>query len=147
MFDTSSNAHLLCKVLVPGAGLARLAFDIARAGYATTGNEFSFFMLFASSWVLNQYRYPTSPSSLCVLTTFHSCPSINAARLCPYVHQVCNVVSASDMFRTVTVPDVCPSDFGDELMARNFSMAVAFARVVSIASIELIASIASIAGR
>lgn len=42
------------KVLVPGAGLGRLAFEIARKGYQCQGNEFSLFMLFASNFVLNR---------------------------------------------------------------------------------------------
>ena len=32
-------------VLVPGAGLGRLAFDIACAGFNSQGNEFSYYML------------------------------------------------------------------------------------------------------
>lgn len=42
-------------VLVPGAGLGRLAWEIARLGYTCQGNEFSLFMLFASHFVLNKY--------------------------------------------------------------------------------------------
>ena len=41
-------------VLVPGAGLGRLAHEIARRGYSCQGNEFSLFMLFASHFVLNK---------------------------------------------------------------------------------------------
>ncbi len=32
-------------MLVPGAGLGRLAFDIACAGFNSQGNEFSYYML------------------------------------------------------------------------------------------------------
>ncbi|RUS32778.1 hypothetical protein BC938DRAFT_474346, partial [Jimgerdemannia flammicorona] len=32
-------------VLVPGAGLGRLAFDIAKEGFSCQGNEFSFYMV------------------------------------------------------------------------------------------------------
>ncbi|RHY23998.1 hypothetical protein DYB28_001729, partial [Aphanomyces astaci] len=40
------------KVLVPGAGLGRLALEIVSAGYATQGNEFSYQMLFTSGvWI------------------------------------------------------------------------------------------------
>lgn len=42
------------KVLVPGAGLGRLAFEIASRGYSCQGNEFSLFMLIASNFVLNK---------------------------------------------------------------------------------------------
>jgi len=42
------------SVLVPGAGLGRLAYEIARLGYICQGNEFSLFMLFASNFILNK---------------------------------------------------------------------------------------------
>lgn len=41
------------RVLVPGAGLARLAVETAARGYATQANEYSMFMLTASHFVLN----------------------------------------------------------------------------------------------
>ena len=44
------------KVLVPGAGLGRLAYDIARSGFECQGNEFSLYMLFGSNYVLNRYN-------------------------------------------------------------------------------------------
>ena len=42
------------KVLVPGAGLGRLAYDIAMQGFECQGNEFSLYMLLASNYVLNK---------------------------------------------------------------------------------------------
>ncbi|GBP71908.1 Carnosine N-methyltransferase [Eumeta japonica] len=42
------------KVLVPGAGLGRLAWEVANHGYTCQGNEFSLFMLFASNFILNK---------------------------------------------------------------------------------------------
>ena len=41
------------RVLVPGAGLGRLAFDIVRAGFESQGNEFSYHQLVASNFILN----------------------------------------------------------------------------------------------
>lgn len=41
------------RVLLPGAGLGRLALEIAAKGYAVQGNEFSYQMLFASNFILN----------------------------------------------------------------------------------------------
>ena len=43
------------RVLVPGCGLARLACDLAAAGFHATGNEFSFYMLVAASFMLNDF--------------------------------------------------------------------------------------------
>lgn len=42
------------NILVPGAGLGRLAYELAKRGYTCQGNEFSLFMLFASNFVLNK---------------------------------------------------------------------------------------------
>lgn len=42
------------SVLVPGAGLGRLAWEVARLGYTCQGNEWSLFMLFSSNFVLNR---------------------------------------------------------------------------------------------
>lgn len=44
------------KVLVPGSGLGRLAYDIAKRGFECQGNEFSLYMLIASNYVLNRYN-------------------------------------------------------------------------------------------
>lgn len=43
------------KILVPGAGLGRLMYELAFKGYFCEGNEFSFFMLIASNFILNRY--------------------------------------------------------------------------------------------
>jgi len=50
------------KVLVPGAGLGRLAFDIVCAGFESQGNEFSYHQLVASNFVLNWYIPPYTNS-------------------------------------------------------------------------------------
>jgi carnosine N-methyltransferase len=68
------------KILVPGAGLGRLALDIAALGYATEGNEFSYQMLFASNYMLNSLAK-------------------GSAVVCPYVDNTCNHVAAADMVR------------------------------------------------
>ncbi|KAF8551845.1 N2227-domain-containing protein [Imleria badia] len=43
------------RVLVPGAGLGRLAYDVAKLGFACQGNEFSHYMLLSSYLILNKY--------------------------------------------------------------------------------------------
>ena len=55
--DTTGKSNSLrnkIKILVPGAGLGRLAFDIANNGFECQGNEFSLYMLLGSNYVLNK---------------------------------------------------------------------------------------------
>ena len=88
------------KVLLPGAGLGRLAYDVANMGFQSQANEFSLFMLFASNYILNQCKYKNS-------TTVY-----------PWVHQYCNNVQADDVTRPTKFPDVDPCLSPDS----NFSM-------------------------
>ncbi|XP_054630828.1 carnosine N-methyltransferase [Dunckerocampus dactyliophorus] len=78
------------SVLVPGAGLGRLAWEIARLGYICQGNEWSFFMLFSSNFVLNR------------------CEKVNCLTLYPWIHQLSNNKKSSDQTRPVRFPDVNP---------------------------------------
>ena len=41
------------KVLFPGAGLGRLAYEATQLGFQVQGNEFSLYMLFTSQFLLN----------------------------------------------------------------------------------------------
>ncbi|XP_076855168.1 carnosine N-methyltransferase [Brachyhypopomus gauderio] len=78
------------SVLVPGAGLGRLAWEVARLGYSCQGNEWSFFMLFSSHFVLNR------------------CDKENALTLYPWVHQFSNNKMSTDQTRPVFFPDINP---------------------------------------
>ncbi|XP_013361982.1 PREDICTED: carnosine N-methyltransferase [Chinchilla lanigera] len=69
------------NILVPGAGLGRLAWEIALLGYACQGNEWSFFMLFSSNFVLNR------------------CSEINKYKLYPWIHQFSNNRKSADQIR------------------------------------------------
>ncbi|XP_066602877.1 carnosine N-methyltransferase [Prorops nasuta] len=80
------------NILVPGAGLGRLAYEIARRGYICQGNEFSLFMLFASHFVLNK------------------CRDINFYQVHPWVHQYINNLKPEHQTQAVFFPDVNPSD-------------------------------------
>lgn len=79
------------KVLVPGAGLGRLAFELARRGYYCEGNEFSLFMLIASNFVLNK------------------CMVANQYTIYPWVHQYVNNARRQDQVKSITFPDVSPA--------------------------------------
>ena len=79
------------KVLVPGAGLGRLAFDIAREGFECQGSEFSLYMLFASNFILNK------------------CQAVDCFKIQPYIHQFCNNLSSKDQLREISFPDLDPN--------------------------------------
>ncbi|CAD0106502.1 unnamed protein product [Aureobasidium uvarum] len=80
------------SVLVPGAGLGRLAFEICNAGYAMEGNEISYHQLLVSNWILN---YTSGPKS-------HS--------VYPWALGFSNHTRRSHQFQKVQVPDVWPSE-------------------------------------
>ncbi|MCJ1263848.1 hypothetical protein MMC22_003718 [Lobaria immixta] len=78
------------RVLVPGAGLGRLVFELCRRGYTVEGNEISYHQLIASNWALNH--------------TTHA----GQFDLYPFALEFSNVVRRDDQLRVVKVPDVHP---------------------------------------
>lgn len=92
--ERSNSKHELdrsdIKVLVPGAGLGRLVFDICQAGFSVEGNEISYHELMASSLILNHTdkaeRFSIAPFAL-------SCS---------------NHLSRADQFQAFAVPDIHP---------------------------------------
>ncbi len=78
------------KVLVPGAGLGRLVFDICRAGYTVEGNEISYHELMASSFVLNHVQRSGQYT------------------IAPFALNCSNHLTRADQFRTYAIPDVHP---------------------------------------
>ncbi|KAL4717871.1 hypothetical protein ACJJTC_005716 [Scirpophaga incertulas] len=97
--DYNELSHV--RVLVPGAGLGRLAWEIAARGYMCQGNEFSLFMLFASNFILNRCSEPN-------MYTVH-----------PWVHQYVNHLTCEHQLVGAQFPDVRPT--GDR-PNHNFSM-------------------------
>ncbi|KAK5149081.1 N2227-like protein-domain-containing protein [Cryomyces antarcticus] len=79
------------RVLVPGAGLGRLVFELCAAGYDVEGNEISYHQLFASNFLLNQ----TQRAEQFVLF--------------PWALTFSNHVSRADQLQKVMVPDVHPA--------------------------------------
>ncbi|OMH82780.1 UPF0586 protein [Zancudomyces culisetae] len=91
-------------ILVPGAGLGRLAFEIANLGFNCEGNENDYLMLMISNFILNY----TQQERQCTIY--------------PYIHSFSNILNSGDMFRQINVPEILPST----LLMRstsNFSMA------------------------
>ncbi|KAH9077810.1 N2227-domain-containing protein [Lactarius deliciosus] len=70
------------RVLVPGAGLGRLAYDVANLGFSCQGNEFSHYMLLASFFILNRTQQARQHT------------------IYPYVHTLSNV----------QIPDILPGE-------------------------------------
>lgn len=80
------------RVLLPGAGLGRLVWDVARLGYTAQGNEFSYFMLLAANFVLNELCRPD-----------------DAVVIHPWALQTCNNATTADQLRAARVPHVPPN--------------------------------------
>ncbi|KAF2261782.1 methyltransferas-like protein [Lojkania enalia] len=78
------------KVLVPGAGLGRLVFDIVRAGFSVEGNEISYHELMASSLVLNHTK------------------KAGEFNIAPFVLNCSNHLNRNDQFRIYEIPDLHP---------------------------------------
>ncbi|KAF1965410.1 N2227-domain-containing protein [Bimuria novae-zelandiae CBS 107.79] len=79
------------NVLVPGAGLGRLVFDICKAGYSVEGNEISYHEIMASSLVLNHMSQP------------------GQFKIAPFALNGSNHLTRADQFRTYDIPDVHPA--------------------------------------
>jgi len=78
------------RVLVPGAGMGRLVYEVAKRGFSAQGNEFSHYMLFPSFYILNRTQ------------------KINEHTLYPYIHSFSNCRGADSLTRAVQIPDILP---------------------------------------
>lgn len=81
------------RVLVPGAGLGRLVYDLSALGFDVQGNEFSLLMLFTSELILNHSRK-------------------EKWQIFPFLFPFSNQRSCIDQCRAIAVPDadiLCPS--------------------------------------
>ncbi|XP_047256446.1 carnosine N-methyltransferase isoform X3 [Capsicum annuum] len=87
--------------LVPGAGLGRLALEISCLGFASQGNEFSYYMMICSSFILNHTQ------------------AAGEWTIFPWIHSNCNSLSDNDQLRPVSVPDIHPASAG---ITEGFSM-------------------------
>lgn len=79
------------KVLVPGAGLGRLVFDLSLGGYDTEGNEISYHSLVASSYILNHVNYAGQHT------------------IYPWVHTFSNHINRDLHLRGYRIPDIHPA--------------------------------------
>lgn len=84
-----SKRHIY-NVLVPGAGLGRLVFDLCAAGYTVEGNEISYHQLLASNYILN-----------CTLKA-------EQHQMFPWALSFSNHMSRTAQLQSVNVPDIHP---------------------------------------
>jgi carnosine N-methyltransferase len=89
--ERSSRSASIMRILVPGAGLGRLVFELCRAGFQTEGNEISYHQLLASSYILNHCHKP------------------RAHTLFPWVHSFSNHRNRINHLKSVQVPDLDPA--------------------------------------
>ncbi|KAJ9675902.1 hypothetical protein PVL29_024730 [Vitis rotundifolia] len=87
--------------LVPGAGLGRLALEISCLGFISQGNEFSYYMMICSSFILNNAQ------------------TAEEWTIYPWIHSNCNSLSDNDQLRSVLIPDIHPASAG---ITEGFSM-------------------------
>lgn len=79
------------KVLVPGSGLARLAYEISALGFHTEAQEYSHLMDIAAQFVYEYKGYLPGTSG--------------GFELYPYVHEFSHQASTEAQLRSITVPD------------------------------------------
>lgn len=79
------------RVLVPGAGLGRLVFEVCSAGFSAEGNEISYHQLLASSWILNHTVGP-------------QCHTLH-----PFALHFSNLLSREQQLQKVMIPDIHPA--------------------------------------
>ena len=82
------------NILVPGAGLGRLMYEIAKLGFKSQGNEFSYYMLFCSNFIFNN----TTKKDEFVLQ--------------PFIHSFSNIFNEETPFKKILIPD---ENLGEEL--------------------------------
>ncbi|KAJ4302100.1 hypothetical protein N0V88_002236 [Collariella sp. IMI 366227] len=84
-------SHPPLKILVPGAGLGRLVFELCLVGHDAEGNEISYHQLLASSYVLN------------------CCQAARQHTIYPWIHTFSNHRSRANHLRGYSVPDIHPA--------------------------------------
>lgn len=95
--DQKNNEELF-SVLVPGAGLGRLVYELCKAGYNAQGNEFSYFMLLTSHFILNNTKQKEEFS------------------IYPYIHNFNNLLKEEFAFNEIKIPDI---DLRSDLQSEN----------------------------
>ncbi|KAK6061974.1 n2227-like protein [Cooperia oncophora] len=84
----STSERRIIRIMVPGSGLGRLAYELAKEGFTIEGNEYSMVMLMTSSFLLN------------------ACFEAEEHVMFPYALDKSNCWSYEDQTRPVYFPDI-----------------------------------------
>ena len=96
------------SVLVPGAGLGRLVFELALDGFQVEGNEISYHQLLASAYILN------------------SCERAGKHTIYPWAHSFSNHRTRANHLRSYAIPDIhCATELGTRQGTGQMSMCAA----------------------
>ena len=90
--NVDGNGNDIYEVLVPGVGLSRITLELIQRGFKCQGNEFSYFMLILSNFLLNY------------------CDKPNEIEIFPFIHQFSNQISRQNQLRRVLIPDISALD-------------------------------------
>ncbi|EME86276.1 uncharacterized protein MYCFIDRAFT_39838 [Pseudocercospora fijiensis CIRAD86] len=90
-FPCATEKRPAVRILVPGAGLGRLVFDLCAAGYTVEGNEISYHQLIASNYILNSVR------------------KVGQHTLYPWALSFSNHHTRSAQLQGVAIPDIVPA--------------------------------------
>ena len=82
------------NVLVPGSGLGRLVYEIAKLGFKSQGSEISLYMLLCFSYLLNKST------------------KIEEFTIQPFIHTLSNLFNVESAFKKIKIPD---EDIKEEL--------------------------------
>lgn len=88
-------------ILIPGAGLGRLPFEVCRLGFSVEGNEISYHQLLTSSFILN-----------------HLAPG-QQYELYPFALSFSNHATRAHQLRKVMIPDIHPGTALEEASAET----------------------------
>ena len=75
------------NVLVPGSGLGRLVYEIAKLGFKSQGSEISLYMLLCFSYLLNKST------------------KIEEFTIQPFIHTLSNLFNVESAFKKIKIPD------------------------------------------
>ncbi len=101
--DSRASGAPPMSVLVPGAGLGRLVFELCREGFNAEGNEISYHQLLASAYVLNCIESPGQHT------------------IYPWIHTFSNHQTRANHLRGYAIPDIhCATELARAEEQRGF---------------------------